>query len=42
LSHRLAGYSLPWLMAFAIWMLYRRERKLKEDAISRIYHDRPD
>lgn len=34
MSHRVAGYSAPWLVVFAIWILYRRERRLKEDAIS--------
>lgn len=34
LDHRATGYLAPWLVVFATWMLYRREKRLKEETMT--------
>ena len=34
LDHRAAGYLAPWLLVFATWLLYRREKRLKEETMT--------
>ena len=36
LGHHASGYLAPWLVVFATWLLYRRERRLKEQALVRL------
>ena len=36
LGHHASGFLAPWLVVFAMWMLYRRERRLKEGTIARL------
>jgi hypothetical protein len=36
LGRRATGYLAPWAVVFATWILYRRERRLKEEAIARM------
>lgn len=36
LGHRASGYLAPWLVVFAIWILYRRERLLRQEATVRL------
>lgn len=36
LDDRATGYLAPWLVVFAIWMLYRREKRLKEETMAKL------
>jgi hypothetical protein len=36
LSKPEVGLTLPWLVAIVVWILYRKERSLKEEALERL------
>lgn len=36
LSKPEVGFSLPWVVTLVVWLLYRREKSLKEKALERL------
>lgn len=36
LGHQATGFLAPWLAVWVMWMLYRREKRQKGEAIARL------